>query len=964
MSFLENHPAAKALEADLRSVLEGDVLFDHVSRLLYSTDASIYQIEPIGVVIPKTEEDVYRALETAARHQAPVISRGGGTSLAGQTVGCALQIDFSRHLNRVLEIDEEQRTARVQPGLVLDELNAVLKPCGLMFGPDVATSNRATLGGMIGNNSSGARSLLYGKTVDNVLELKTILSSGETAVFAQADPAARAGDASHEACLYRDLPSLIAEYEREIRARFPQIQRRVGGYNLDELLPGRPFNLAKLMIGSEGTLGTVTEARLSLVPTPGSKALLVVHFHELLAAMEAVPAVLEYSPAAIELLDDMVLGLTRQSLEYSRSLTFMEGDPQALLLVEVYGDTAEEAAARIEFLASALKEQCIGYAHLPCLTPEFQAHVWRVRKAGLGLLLGMKGDAKPATAVEDTAVAPEHLAAYVARFKEIVASHGTTAGFYGHASVGCLHIRPVINLKSPEGVKTLRTLSEEVLELVLEFGGSMSAEHGDGLLRSCWNERFFGPELYRAFRRVKGLFDPQNRLNPGKIVDAPFLTENLRYGPGYRALEIRTHLDFSREGGFDRAVELCNGAGVCRKTLEGTMCPSFMVTRDERHSTRGRANILRAILSGHLPAEEFTGQKLFDALDLCLECKSCKAECPSNVDMAKLKYEFLAHYHKTHGYPLRARLFGNIETLSRLGSATAPLSNWLLQTPLMGWLQARLGIHPGRRLPTFARRTFFKWFVRHPAPIGDPPQVILFHDTFMNHNDPQIGMAATEVLERAGFEVVLVPKKCCGRPMISKGLLDQARANAVYNVRLLAPYVRQGLPIVGCEPSCLLTLRDEYPDLVGGDDAEAVAQNSFLFEEFMLRVLSEKPLAFKSDLIKAIFHGHCHQKALAGTKPSMELLKRAGVEAEELDSGCCGMAGAFGYESEHYEISIALARRKLIPAIRSTPEDTLIISDGTSCRQQIHQLSGRRALHIAEVIQRRLANAQKDKTSP
>jgi len=487
----------------------------------------------------------------------------------------------------------------------------------------------------------------------------------------------------------------------------------------------------------------------------------------------------------------------------------------------------------------------------------------------------------------------------------------------------------------------------------------MSAEHGDGLLRSCWNERFFGQKLYQAFRQVKGAFDPENLMNPGKIVDAPFLTENLRYGPDYRAVPVKTHLSFHREGGFDRAVELCNGAGVCRKRLEGTMCPSYMVTGDEMHSTRGRANTLRAILDGRLPEEELAGQRLHEVLDLCLECKGCKAECPSNVDMAKLKYEFLAHYHEAHGYPLRTRIFAHIEAFSRLGSATAPLSNWFLKTPVMGWIQRWLGIHPGRSLPPFARTSFPKWLThKRKSQTPDPtrPRVLLFNDTFMNYNDPEIGIAAVEVLEKAGFEVLTVPRKCCGRPMISKGMLERARRNARYNIALLKPYAEAGIPIVGCEPSCLLTLRDEYPDLVDGKDAEIVAQNAYLFEEFLIQMIQQGKihLGFRSEPAKAIFHGHCHQKALAGSRPSLKLLKIAGVETTEVDSGCCGMAGAFGYEKEHYEISVAIGERRLLPAVRAASEDTLIVADGTSCRQQIAQLTGRRALHIAQVIRKRL----------
>ncbi|HEU5395050.1 MAG TPA: anaerobic glycerol-3-phosphate dehydrogenase subunit C, partial [Candidatus Methylomirabilis sp.] len=532
----------------------------------------------------------------------------------------------------------------------------------------------------------------------------------------------------------------------------------------------------------------------------------------------------------------------------------------------------------------------------------------------------------------------------------------TTAAYYAHASVGCLHIRPIIDLKQEPEVEKMRSIAEQVSDLVLEFGGAMSAEHGDGLARSCWNEKMFGPTLYKAFQEVKGAFDPHGMMNPGKIVNAPPMTENLRYGPRYRARQVRTHFSFGREGGFDRAVELCNGAGVCKKKLEGTMCPSYMVTREEEHSTRGRANALRAALSGHLPAEALTSHRMYEVLDLCLECKGCKAECPSNVDMAKLKYEFLAHYYAAHGTPLRARLFGHIAALSRLGCALAPVSNWMLASaPARFALERLVGVDRRRRLPPFARPTFARWFAARngAAPQGERKSVVLFNDTFMTYNYPEIGRAAVALLEAAGFHVVLAEKRCCGRPMISKGMVEQARANARYNLEQLAPYAEAGMPIVGCEPSCLLTFRDEYPDLLEDARAERLARHVFLIEEFLLDLheRGELPLTFRPAAGEILFHGHCHQKALVGSAPSLKVLRLLpGVRVTEVDSGCCGMAGSFGYEREHYDISQAIGARRLFPAVQAAGPETEIVAAGISCRQQIAHATGRRARHLVEVL--------------
>ena len=584
----------------------------------------------------------------------------------------------------------------------------------------------------------------------------------------------------------------------------------------------------------------------------------------------------------------------------------------------------------------------------------------------MALLLGMIGDRKPIAGIEDTAVAPERLAEFIRRVDGIVRSQGIQSAYYGHASVGCIHVRPILDLKREPEVERLRDVAEQVCDLVLEFGGAMSAEHGDGLARSCWNEKLFGPELYRTFREVKAAFDPQGIMNPGKIVNAPPMTANLRYGGKYKARQIATVFRFAREGGFDRAVEMCNGAAVCKKTLEGTMCPSYMVTLEEEHSTRGRANALRAAINGHLPAEALTSPRMYEVFDLCLECKGCKAECPSNVDMAKLKYEFLAQYYAANGTPLRARLFANIETLNKLGCACAPLSNWVANSAPARWILDRLlGIHPNRRLPPFARETFTRWFarrngrrsVRHAAGTapgsGGRGQVVLFNDTYMTYNYPELGKAAVKVLEAAGFEVILADKKCCGRPMISKGLLQQARENAAYNVDRLAPYAERGIPIVGLEPSCILTFRDEYPDLLDDSRTERLAKGTFLIEEFLLGLHEQGQLRLplRSGATSVLLHGHCHQKALAGSSPSLQVLRLLpGARVEEVDSGCCGMAGSFGYEKEHYEMSLAIGGRRLFPAIEAKGPEWEVVAAGVSCRQQIAHGTGRRAKHLIEVL--------------
>ena len=947
----------REIEAELKKRVEGDIYFDRYSRLLYSTDASIYQIEPIGVVVPRHKGDVQAVVELANKFSVPVLPRGGGTSLAGQTVGHALVLDFSKYMQNVLEVNQEELWCRVQPGLVQDELNAYVRSMGLQFGPDTSTSNRATIGGMIGNNSAGAHSLTYGKTLDHVIELTVLLSDGSEVVLKELSSDALEGKSqadSLEGRVHREVARLAQEHRSEILARYPKIMRRVSGYNLDEFIKPQPFNLSRILVGSEGTLGTVVEAKMRLVPKPKWTALDVIHFDDDLEALRASQAILETAPYALESTDKMILNLARGNIVQSQRLGFVQGNPSSLLMVEYAGDTEAQVKEQVYKLEEVRKAQHIGYAATLAFKPEEVKAVWGVRKAGLGLLLGTKGDKKPIAFVEDTAVAPAKLPEFIKRFREIITRHDAIAGYYGHCSVGCMHIRPLIDLKEASEMKKMVSIADAISDLVLEFNGAMSGEHGDGLARSHFNQKLFGAVLYEAFRQVKRVFDPKNLMNPGKIVDAPAMTESLKISPRYQTWQPETTLDFTGQGGFARAVEMCSGMGECRKKLDGTMCPSYMGTLDEEHSTRGRANALRAVLSGKVPKEEFTGKRLHDVMDLCLECKACKAECPSNVDMAKLKYEFLDHYHRVNGLPLRNRLFGGIERLNRIGSQFAPLSNWVVGSGLNRWLMEKLaGIDRRRPLPQFAGVTFEDWFDgRKPEGDGAKGEVVLFHDTFNNFNTPNVAVATTRLLERLGYHVLLVNKRCCGRPMISKGMLGEAKNNAVWNVDQLAEYAERGVPIVGMEPSCLLTLRDEYPDFLRTNDAKLVARNSFLLEEFLLqeRDTGKVSLSFGANGRKALLHGHCHQKALVGTVPTVALLKGAGFEVSEVDSGCCGMAGSFGFEKEHYDLSLTIGNRRLAPAVKSASAEVEIVAPGISCRQQIEHLTGRKAKHTAEVL--------------
>ena len=952
------------LQRDLEACIEGEVRFDRISRALYSTDASVYQIEPAGVVVVRNREDVLRTIGTARRHGVSITARGGGTSQAGQAIGPGLQLDTARFFNRVLEVDPAGRWARVEPGIVLDELNAHLAPHRLRFAPDVSTANRATVGGMISNNSSGARSVLYGKTIDHVLDLHVALSDGSVAHLRPLAPdeleAACAADTLEGAC-HRVVRRLAPAHAEEIDRRYPKILRRVGGYNLDRFTdPARPFNLAEMIVGSEGTLGVVVEARVNLVPLPGARAVLVLEFDDLLDALGATPAILEHRPSAVEVMDRFILDHARESpaLDALRRAVLQGREtPGALLCVELCADAAADLPDRLGAIEDDLASRGAACRASRAVDDAAQARIWRLRQSALGLSMAMKGDAKSISFVEDTAVAPARLRGYIARFLDVVKRHGSTAGVYAHASVGCLHVRPVVNLKTAAGVRQFEAIARDVADLVLEFGGALSGEHGDGLVRGPFMERMFGPALYAAFRTVKRTFDPTGLFNPGKIVDTPPLAANLRYGAGYRTPEPAGFFDYTAFGGLGRAVEMCSGVGACRKTLGGTMCPSYMVTRDETHSTRGRANALRAAMTGRLGETGLGDEGVRGALDLCLECRACKAECPVGVDMARFKAEFLADYHARRGTPLRARLLGNVRALSAAASPWARLVNPWLGRPWVRALNERLlGLDRRRALPRWAVRTLRAQWRARPRPSAGGPSVVLFADTFTNYYHPEIGMAAADVCGRAGVEAALGPDVCCGRPLISQGLLREARRRGEDAVARLHPLAADGQAVVVLEPSCLSALRDDLPALLRGDAqrrAREVAGACVAFEEWLERELAAG--ALRLDLRpgprRLLLHGHCHQKSLGLVPPALALLSRIpGAEVVDLDAGCCGMAGSFGYAREHFDVSRRIGERRLLPAARALGADERLVAAGVSCRHQVRDLAAAQAAHPAQLL--------------
>ncbi len=968
MTTTDSRPVSSAtsdLEQELKAAVGGEVRFDPYSKAMYSTDASIYSMEPVGVVLPRNADDVAAVLEIASRNGVKVLPRGGGTSLSGQTVNHAVVMDFSKYMHNVLEVNAEERWVRTQPGVTIDDLNRQLKPHGLFFTPDPSTSSRANVGGAMGNNSCGSHSIIYGKTVDQVKEMDVVLSDGTPAHLGTISAeilAQKQNGAGLQADIYRRIPEIATAAADEVEKRFPKILRRVGGYNLDLVQNPADLNLVKVAVGSEGTLLAVTSAKLNLEPIPPFKGLAVIHFKDIVESMEATVATLEENPAAVEHIGEMIIREARNSIGFSRNLDFLQGDPSDILVVEMNGQSAEEVDSKLEKLEQKMRRLELGYAITRLTEAAEMSKVWGMRQAGLGLMMNIEGDAKPLPFVEDTAVSPEKLPEYVKRFDEIVRSNGTEAGYYGHASVGCLHIRPVVNLKTAEGADQMEKIADEISDLVLEFGGAMSAEHGDGIVRGVWTEKMFGAELVQNFRDVKQAFDPKGTMNPGKIFDTPPMKENLRYGAAYQTAQIKTRLDFAKEGGFAAAIEKCNGVGDCRKVNAGAMCPSYQATREEEHSTRGRANALRAAISGALPVEQLASKRMFDVLDLCLECKSCKSECPSNVDMAKIKYEFLDSYYKTHRRPLRSRVVANIHRINSFGAGPqAIIANALNRSPIGRWASdLLLKMDRRRKLPAIATRTFESWFKkRTPNTTGSRGKVVLFHDTFINFNHPEAGIGATRLLEALGYEVVLADRKCCGRPMVSKGFLDMAAANARYNVDSLYEHVSQGAKVVGCESSCMMAIKDEYPDLLAGDEkAKAVSDAAMMIEELLAETAGDgqQQIEWSDSAAKDVkLFVHCHERALVGTQAALKALNLPpGFNASMIEAGCCGMAGSFGFEKEHYDVSMKIGEERLFPALRALGADTDVAITGVSCRQQIEDGTDHEPRFLAEVLAKAL----------
>ncbi|EON77540.1 Fe-S protein [Lunatimonas lonarensis] len=939
--------------------IAGDVLVDDYSLGIYSTDASIYQIRPLAVVLPRHEEDVKTALKLAADHGVCILPRGGGTSLAGQTVGKSMILDFSKYMHATLEINQEERWVRVQPGKVRDVLNDELAPLGLHFAVDPATSSRANVGGMTGNNSSGTKSILYGKTVDHVLEARVLLADGTEMTLSKKTPEAYreiAAKDDREGQIYREFGQLIETHQEEIKARFPKVMRRVGGYNLDEFVYTDQWNLAKLVTGSEGTLATTLELKLNLEPLPQYKSVCVIHFSDLLEAIGSVTSILGYNPSAVEILDKIVVDLSRENLTTKRHCHFISGNPAAILIVEFYGISMDDVMQRPMAMIQDLQEKGLGYAYP--LFPQGEAYedVWLVRKKGLGLMLGIKGKKKPLPFIEDAAIPTDNLKEYIDRTLQICEKHGAAVSMYAHVSVGVIHVRPILDLREADDIERLKNIAEDTFNLVLEYGGSWSGEHGDGLVRSAFNERFFGKELYQAFIQVKRLFDPENRMNPGKIVEAQTIEHNLRYGTQYRDQVPKASYHYRSEQSFEEAVHMCTGVGECRKLLGGTMCPSFKATRDEEHSTRGRANALRLAMSGQLDKDGLASKRLQETLSLCLSCKACKSECPSNVDMAKLKSDVMQLYYDQNGTSRRDRLIRDSAKAARLFSGPFAKAVNALQAskPFRKSLEKVAGFSSERTLPAYASEPFYRWFDRNAAqPDHLQKEVVLFADTYLNFHEPDIGKSALKLLNACGYRVHLANVGCCQRPKISHGFLREAKAQGNETIRQLLPYLDRGLTVVVCEPSCASAFNDDFPDLMDSPEiAQKLKNQVLMIDVFLAREKDAGRLehTLRPKDKRMVIHGHCHQKALYGTQSMKKLMGNA-HQVMEIPSGCCGMAGSFGYEKEHLELSRKIGEEILFPAVRKLEAGNSLAACGFSCRHQIDHFTGKKARHWVELVE-------------
>ena len=961
----------------LADEMQGELFADLTMRTLYATDASAYAEMPLAVALPKTVEDLKKLIAFACTHKISLIPRTAGTSLAGQVVGSGIIVDVSKHFTQILEINASEQWVRVQPGVVRDELNLLLKPNGLLFGPETSTANRAMIGGMVGNNSCGSNSIVYHSTREHTLEVKALLSDGSEAEFKALNFEAfinKCSGNSLEAEVYRNVRSLLSNYENqvEIRREFPKksIARRNTGYAIDMLLDTNPFtaggddfNFCKLLAGSEGTLAFITEIKLHLDPLPPKESgLLCVHFDTVDEALRANLIALKYRPRASELIDHYILECTKDNIEQSQNRFFVQGDPGAVLVVEYAAGTRDEVTRVAALVEADMLAAGLGY-HFPLLFGADTQRIWTLRKAGLGLLSNLPGDDKAVPVIEDTAVDVQDLPAYIREFKEILKKHNLYAVHYAHAGSGELHLRPIINLKTAEGNRLFRVIAQEIAALVKKYGGSLSGEHGDGRLRGEFIEQMIGSHNYNLLKAVKQAWDPHHIFNPGKIVDTPPMNTMLRYQPGQQTPDFKTFFRYQNQNVLQHA-EQCNGSGDCRKShlMGGTMCPSYMATRNEKDTTRARANILRTFLTQSDKLNRFDHEEIKEVMDLCLSCKGCKSECPSNVDMAKLKAEFLQHYQDANGVPLRSRLIANYAASARLGAIAPSLYNWVMTQPYVSSIVKRVvGFATDRSMPALHQFTLQSWYRKYikerRVTKFDKGRVYLFRDEFTNYQDTTVGIKAILLIERLGYEVIIPEHTESGRAHISKGLLRKAKKIAHHNVDLLSEKVTDATPLIGVEPSAILTFRDEYPDLVDEGRltaAKHLAKHSFLVDEFLAAEIRKGNIsgAQFSDEKKLIkLHGHCQQKAWSALSATQQILALpANYQVEIIPSGCCGMAGSFGYEKEHYDISMQIAELVLLPAIRNQPNNVIIAATGTSCRHQIKDGAGVKALHPVEIL--------------
>jgi FAD/FMN-containing dehydrogenase/Fe-S oxidoreductase len=960
---------------DLKNLLEGDLLFDSVSKSIYATDASSYREIPAAVAIPKSKNDLITLIRFALKNETSLIPRTAGTSLAGQVVGSGIIVDVSRNFTEILEVNKDENWVRVQPGVIRDELNMTLRPYDLFFGPETSTANRAMVGGMIGNNSCGSNSIIYGSTREHLISANVLLSDGseiELKAISKREFDKKCLQEDLEGSLYQNIRSILSDEanRKRITSNYPKpsVTRRNTGYAIDLLIDSEPFmnggelfNFCKLLAGSEGTLAFITEAKLGLKPLPPSiKGLLCVHFESIYDSLKGNLLALKYNPSASELMDNYILECTKGSIAQRENRFFVQGDPQAVLVVELYGDTIDELYQKRDALIKDLKKDNLGY-HFPFVEGDDIKKVWELRKAGLGLLSNMPGDAKPVPVIEDTAVDVNDLPEYIQEFNAILKKYDLFCVHYAHAGSGELHLRPIINLKTEEGNQLFRTILQEIATLVKKYKGSLSGEHGDGRLRGEFIPFMIGDENYELLKQVKKTWDPKGVFNPGKIVDTPSMNSSLRFKPGQETKEFETALNFDSTLGLLRAAEQCNGSGDCRKThlSGGTMCPSYMATKNEKDTTRARANILREVLTNSTKNNAFDSPEIKEVMDLCLSCKGCKSECPSNVDVGKLKAEFQYQYQKTNGIPFRTRLIGNFARLNKLAALTPWAYNLAMKSPLAGITKRIIGFHPERSMPSLSKLTLRKWYHKNYkslAPLKDKKGSIhLFCDEFTDYNDAEIGITTLKLLHALGYEVLITNHKESGRSYLSKGMLDEAKALAKWNVEHFSSLINENTPLVGVEPSAILSFRDEYPDLVEKNDiekAKLLAKHVYTFEEFLAREINNinKDL-FIEDARLIKLHGHCHQKSLSSMVHSKKILSLPkNYKVELIPSGCCGMAGSFGYEKEHYNVSMQIGELVLFPTIRKQSEEVIIAAAGTSCRHQIKDGVQRRALHPAEIL--------------